>query len=101
MAQLHFTLDSDFFVGFFQKLRMKLLANLWKLYLIRFFRLNLLNSLEQVIMNNLKNVLIIEMELGQEHEPPVLERLNYMFQDIVMFHLKLPCSKIISVMNRL
>ena len=32
MAQLHFTLDSDFFVGLFQKLRMKLLANLWKLY---------------------------------------------------------------------
>lgn len=37
------------------------------LALIRFFRLNLLNSLEQVITNDLKNVLIIEMELGQEH----------------------------------
>lgn len=43
------------------------MENLWKLYLIRFFRLNLLNSLEQVIMNDLKNVLIIEMGLGQEH----------------------------------
>lgn len=40
---------------------MKLLANLWKLYLIRFFKLNLQNSLNLIFMNVLKNVLIIEM----------------------------------------
>lgn len=67
MAQLHFTLDSDFFVGLFSETKDEAFGKLMKLYLIRFFRLNLLNSLEQVITNDLKNVLIIEMELGQEH----------------------------------
>ena len=67
MAQLHFTLDSDFFVGLFQKLRMKLLANLWKLCLIRFFKLNLPNNLVLITMNVHKNVLITETEPGQGH----------------------------------
>ena len=67
MAQLHFTLDSDFFVGLFLETKDEAFANLWKLYLIRFFKLNLPNNLVLITMNVRRNVLITETEPGQGH----------------------------------
>ena len=64
MAQLHFTLDSDFFVGLFSETKDEAFG---KLYLIRFFKLNLPNNLVLITMNVRRNVLITETEPGQGH----------------------------------
>lgn len=101
MAQLHFTLDSDFFVGLFSETKDEAFGKLMEALLNQVLQAE---STEQLGASN--------YERSQERSDyrngvrtrtltTRIERLNYRFQDIVMFHLKLPCSKIISVMNRL
>ena len=67
MAQLHFTLDSDFFVGLFSETKDEAFGKLMEALLNQVLQAESTEQLGASIMNDLKNVLIIEMELGQEH----------------------------------
>ena len=67
MAQLHFTLDSDFFVGLFSETKDEAFGKLMEALLNQVLQAESTEQLGASNYERLKNVLIIEMELGQEH----------------------------------
>ena len=101
MAQLHFTLDSDFFVGLFSETKDEAFGKLMEALLNQVLQAE---STEQLGANNYeRSQERSDYRNGTRTRSLILasERLNYKFLDIVMSHLRLPYSRITSVMSKL